>query len=592
MLIEAARGGHSSVVCLLLQQPKFTAALRSQIAQQLSSRCTEQITSIAGKRRARGSHPGGRGKKQVKSPIPDGTGTDNTRKGGQHVLPNGPQQYQQPLLCHHAHPIDPPEMTPPPDMTPPKKSMANHKDGTTITSDNHHDKMTGSITWSRSNEDRTFEPSEFTVNPSYKFGQVTTVNPDGTVVFPATATGPQGTFPTTGSPGSYLLPPIFAQSPAYSNQEHMEAYMKADEILRNHMLQLDYAKQQALMNALESLMLQSEAHRASIGVGGGGGKEGERSMTPSPVVGGLLSETGGMGGVKPSSTQTTPFKANGSNENGKGSEPVPIKPEVPVTSQSTTPTWSFTDPSRMPQFSIGVSTLAPSGNSPEKQSPKSSHHPSPGKHTSLAEKQAFASRVASRLEQVNKSPSGPTPSADYYSTTPVTQFFNAIDKQSSFHPPLVYNNSPTKFNFGASVEVTLDETGSTSSVLSGSPGNRTREASPFATPIPSTVTTTTTTTVEGAATLNQLPPVPKPQYLQPVYSPDLPSLKHLSHHRIHPVGGVATADLPPPQHFDANGRPTPMTSSVWLDANFPLDIPPPSDLIPEHVSQCTCSSFD
>ena len=677
MLIEAARGGHSAVVGLLLQQPKFTTALKNQIAQQrqaLSSRSKEQVASIAGKRKTRSSHPGagGRGKKQLKSPIPrkdDGrmnmTGNVTTPDGrsrgeggkgippggvggdGQ-VLMNGQQQqsYQFPQP-HSQQPILGHQVSTEPDMTPPKKTP-NYKPNSShqptvvvsphnqLTTDEDMERIASSVTWN-SAEDKSFEPSEFTVNPSYKFGQVSpSVNPDGTPLFPepiptAIPIPVPGTLPpasTTGSSssvGNYLLPPIFAQSPAYSNQEHMEAYMKADEILRNHMMQLDYTKQQALMNALESLMLQSEAHRASIGIGS---EDGEGNPRLSPIVN---SPSSGEGPVVSSATNivkpSSPFKGgNGScgksdMVTGKGTEggggggdetmtgttsksTAQDSPTHQQQQSSSAPGWSFTDPSRMPQFSMGLSTLAPSANSPEKQSPKSSHHPSPGKHLTFAEKQAFASRIASRLEQVNRSPNtsqtGNTSSTtDYYSTTPVTQFFNSIDKQSAFHPPLVYN-SPSKFNFSASGGI--EKTGSVSPVFSGpySPSNNgTREASPFtAVPLSSVKTvpspnkaTTPSATTMGPAELAQLPPVPLPnaQYLQPIYSPDLTSLKHLTHRLPSGAGGVP--DLSGAQHFDANGRPHPLTSSVWLDANFPLDIPPPSDLIPEHVRRARTLFF-
>ena len=634
MLIEAARGGHSSVVGLLLQQPKFTAALKNQIAQRqsLASSTAEHVTSIAGKRRTRGSQPGsgGRGKKQQKTPVlkkeEGGSGVGNggvTRGGGggggkQNML-NGQQPFPfqsqissgQPVLRHHVSS----EPGPSPSKIAPNSNVDDslcQPLSSRHPQDRFHEKVSNSVKWT--SEDKQFEPSEFTVNPSYKFGQAPSLTPDGDLVTAGIPIPSQISFPVTSTPsssssgGSYLLPPIFAQSSAYSNQEHMEAYMKADEILRNHMMQLDYAKQQALMNALESLMLQSEAHRASIGIGGddgdGGGRSSGKATTPPgdpPII------TTSTTTSKPSSPNK-PVESGGEVEEDSVGKSEPISevpgsdkesaPPTKVLSQETTqpsgaPPWSFTDPSRMPQFSMGVSTLAPSTNSPEKQSPKSSHHQSPGKHLSFVEKQAFASRIASRLEQVNSSPSGrkeplPTPSgigAEYYSGTPVTQFFNSIDGTQSSG---LYNNSPSKFSFSPSLEQRDDHISNTQVLnTSFSPPQR-REPSPFTgtsqpcSQLNTTNSCDTSSTSSVAPELSQLPPVPlshHTQYLQPIYSPDLATLKHLTH-RMPPPGAEMTAT----QQFDAHGRPLPMASSIWLDANFPLDIPPPSDLIPDHVS--------
>ena len=58
MLIEAARGGHSGVVNLLLRQPRFTEALRNQIlaSRQAAAVTTEQQQLSQGRKRTR-SHP-------------------------------------------------------------------------------------------------------------------------------------------------------------------------------------------------------------------------------------------------------------------------------------------------------------------------------------------------------------------------------------------------------------------------------------------------------------------------------------------------------------------------------------------------------
>ena len=627
MLIEAARGGHSSVVGLLLQQPKFTTALKNQIAQRqlASTRTADQVASIAGKRRTRSGNTGicGRGKKHLKSPAPrkddeivmekDGMITPITDKegteipatvttgGDRHALMNKQQQYQllhqqqqhlsQPVLCRR---------NTDPDITPPKKTPGSNCGTTKHKESDTTDQSPGQLLCSALNEkiessvtlrafDKSFDPSEYTVNPSYKFSQPSLANPDGNI-FPVSLPPIQGPYPipvtNSSAGGNYLLPPIFAQSATYSNQEHMEAYMKADEILRNHMMQLDYAKQQALMNALESLMLQSEAHRASIGILGEDEESdvsnGDNLIVVATEVNGGKNENSNL--IK---NDVTTDKNDITHDTvGTVANTLKVTSQETLTQSSSIPQWSFTDPSRMPQFSVGVSTLAPSANSPEKQSPKSSHLPSPGKHLSYAEKQAFASRIASRLEQVKQSPNTNTASSDYYSGTPVTQFFNSLDGQTAFHPPLVYNN----FNFGSSVDHAADNTGSISPNSSSpnsdfcSPINRTSEASPFKGSIPpSCIQTTPINSIMSstAPELNQLPPVPSlqnTQYLQPIYSPDLASLKHLTH-RIPPPDVAST------QHFDANhSKSLPLTSSIWLDANFPLDIPPPSDLIPEHVS--------
>ena len=73
MLIEAARGGHTGVVGMLLRQPKFTETLRSQMLAQKQATISAIGECIVGTKRKNRPHSGGRAKKQQKSPSKIGS---------------------------------------------------------------------------------------------------------------------------------------------------------------------------------------------------------------------------------------------------------------------------------------------------------------------------------------------------------------------------------------------------------------------------------------------------------------------------------------------------------------------------------------
>ena len=680
MLIEASRGGHSAVVGLLLRQPKFTETLRNQILAQRQAMTSERLTTVAGKRRTRSSYSGsgGHGKKQQKSPVNKeerGIGMGAPGQGsityGSQII-NGqqfqfqPQPQPQPQPQHQPQPqlqsqsqlsnqslqqqviqnipssvlhtcssspqkINPSLSTsedvfidqPPVQLEPVHTIQENDSTGS-------REKIKGSVRWPQ-DDMKLFEPSEFTVNPSYKFGHAPTgshiVQPMAGLSIPHGSVAVDTTTPTIS--GNYLLPSIFAQSPAYSNQEHMEAYMKADEILRNHMLQLDYAKQQALMNALESLMLQSESHRASIGMGeaGGGGesvRSGESgggvenivlSLNNSPIKlpDGEREGHDGQGGGGKSGLSEGVDTCSGDHVGNTEINYSPLKDPL-NTQLSGPPPWSITDPSRMPQFSMGVSTLAHSTNSPEKQSPKSSRH-SPNKHHTALDKQslaAFQTQMLASLERANLyNPSLLAPDTNIYTTTYAPMCEGIVSQGSAIPNVQVFNSIDTPCTTTTTQSIGMcenqplklkPESRSSSSPLPVSPDvlSDPNQTVPLLNPPCSTMTSGSSSFQSESSVLSsihnslqqdsntgtqshnlyQLPvPLSHGQYLQPIYSPDLAGLKHLTH-RVLPPG----SENPSLQQFDEHGRPHPLASSVWLDANFPLDIPPPSDLIPEHVS--------
>ena len=85
--------------------------------------------------------------------------------------------------------------------------------------------------------------------------------------------------------------------------------------------------------------------------------------------------------------------------------------------------------------------------------------------------------------------------------------------------------------------------------------------------------------LSGMETQNGLPPE---SHTQPIYTTDLQTLKQVS-----PKAHSSNSDSYDAQGFDVDmlqNRPRSLSASFLLDGNFPLDIPPPSDLIPEHVS--------
>ena len=89
--------------------------------------------------------------------------------------------------------------------------------------------------------------------------------------------------------------------------------------------------------------------------------------------------------------------------------------------------------------------------------------------------------------------------------------------------------------------------------------------------------------LSGMEAQNGLPPE---LHTQPIYTTDFQTLKQVS-----PKAHSSNSDSYDAQGFDVDmlqNRPRSLSASFLLDGNFPLDIPPPSDLIPEHVSYCSC----
>lgn len=548
MLIEAARGGHTGVVGMLLRQPKFTETLRSQMMEQKqASICTSGECVVGAKRKNR-PYSGGRIKKQQKSPAKVASPIDivsngvppptkevnqggNVQGSAQYVLSQGQKNFQfktstdystyhkqqhqlymkqqQQLLTQQNSSV-PASISPSHVFScqqPPSLSLLNP---TNPYAASIAEKIKASVKWTGDGQcECKGDLNEFTMNPSYQFAAM----PPHSLVYPVYS--PQAHPPLSrssdGEDGggnkegvSYLLPNIFPQSPTYSNEEHMEAYMKADEILRNHMYQLDYAKQQALMSALESLMVQSEAHRASIS-----------GDSHEPLCNVSAEDPGS---VSPAS------KAN----------------ETP---------WSFTDPSRMPQFAVGVSTIAPS---PEKQQPLAEVVQPPVQsldknQLAALQTQMLASLERSNLYSGNTCSSRSTPERSPVSiavsspeNTTVDVLKSSVCRNTYFASPIV-TPSPTTATGSQQTPVKQEYT-----VPHNSP-NVTSDRLPSA----------NTITFDPSVVLNQH------DYFQPIYSQELSNLKHCVHL---PDNGVATQQVPGP---------------FLLDSNFQLDVP---DHIPEHVS--------
>ncbi|ETW95105.1 MAG: hypothetical protein ETSY2_48635 [Candidatus Entotheonella gemina] len=86
---------------------------------------------------------------------------------------------------------------------------------------------------------------------------------------------------------------------------------------------------------------------------------------------------------------------------------------------------------------------------------------------------------------------------------------------------------------------------------------------------------------------------------QPLYPADFNSLKRLSQK----MQAAAEVQLSSDQVGESGGgghqmegdhlqtRPNPLTTSFLFDHNFPMDIPPPTDLLPEHVSESSTASI-
>lgn len=496
MIIEAARGGHTGVVNLLLRQPRFTEALRKQMKAQRSAVAN-------GDQRLKGSGEQNRFKipprNIPRNPLPrsiprnlknsgETSNSDHTSLAIQQEVETGSESCNHGNCSHgngvHIHGTDENvlsnrsqkkhdtlhQTTPPiPTHSPTPPTHPSSVPPTHLASAPPTHPIPLLVGSSPSTQESSLGES-FSGTVRFSTGGVVTETPSKD---PLSSVGmfPLQPHPPPAGTG-YLLPSVFSESPAYVSQERMEAYLKADEILRNHMSQLDYPKQQALMSALENLMVQSEAHRANMS-----------AVVPTP-----------------SSAPQLVLPIDGDVE------AAPLSNLVPPTQGA----WSFTDPSRMPQFAIGASTVV----SPDKHSLSSATN-SPSKMNS------GTSIVSSSGEPVSLEP----------------------------HPPSVFDLSAP-------------------SHLPSPPVGLVHQSSAGATD-------------QGGGALNPPPTlVNHGQFFQPIYTPNMGvggtgggAIKQLSH-------ALASDD---PQYSDNNELQS-LTNAFFVDASFPVDIPPPSDLIPDHVS--------
>ena len=459
MIIEAARGGHTGVVSLLLRQPRFTETLRKQMKAQRSAvangnqRLKEANRLKIPPRNIPRNPPPRNGTRNNDNHHSSGAGTCTCNDGG-----SGSDINNQPMTTP-TNKCSSPTHQPKPDNVhvPPQQVGLKHVPPSLHSMAPPIIIDTPTCCNKVAEAPPTHSPQESllgeTFSGTFRFSSSEGGGVSGGVA--NTVESVQSVAPPAGS--GYLLPSVFADSSSYITQDRMDAYLKADEILRNHMSQLDYPKQQALMSALENLMLQSEAHRAN------------------------------MSTAVPSSDNQLPLDTN----------------VAPPTQGA----WSFTDPSRMPHFAIGSTTMA----SPDKLSSATS---SPSKVNTTI--------VSSSVEPHIQEP----------------------------HPPLVFDISTASDLVHVPHSVHPPSLGAT-----------------------------------GVAPLPTL--VNHGQFFQPIYTPNMGvgggGVKQLSHSLVPMVDG--------PQLMEGGATPAntdvqSLTNSFFMDASFPVDIPPPADLLPDHVRAC------
>ena len=471
MIIEAARGGHTGVVSLLLRQPRFTETLRKQMKAQRSAvangnqRLKEVNRLKIPPRNIPRNPPPRNGTRNNDGHHSSVTGPCTCNDGGSgsdinNQLLTTPTNNKCSSPAHQSKPDNNVHVHVPAQQVGLKHVLPAHP--ATPPTCNVPESNTPTCCTTVSETPPTHSPQESllgeTFSGTFRFSSSEGGGVSGGGASESVPSVPLQPHPPPAGSG-YLLPSVFADSSSYITQDRMDAYLKADEILRNHMSQLDYPKQQALMSALENLMLQSEAHRAN------------------------------MSSAVPSSDNQ-----------------LPLDNSLAPPSQGA---WSFTDPSRMPQFAIGSTTVA----SPDKLSSVTS---SPSKINNTI--------VSSSVE-----PHPPEP-----------------------HPPSVFDIS------AASDLVHVPH-----SVHSPSLG---------------------ATAVAPPPTL-----VNHGQFFQPIYTPNMG------------VGGGGVKQLSHSPQFVGGATPgstevQSLTNSFFMDDNFPVDIPPPADLLPDHVSvhvhvHCTAGDF-
>ena len=322
--------------------------------------------------------------------------------------------------------------------------------------------------------------------------------------------------------GGYLLPSIFAQSSVYSGDglaENSDAH--------NHIS----ADQQALMTALENLVLQAEAVELD--------KAGKRSLSQQQHHNGEESFNGGgspsqqpegegRGGRRPDDTLSHP--GDGSSTDGLVM-------------------WSATDVSKLPQFSIGSL-----GSSPIKQDlPPSSSSSSgqPNQQSSLPEGMA-ALPMPATLDK-------------HYLTTFQNQMLASLERASFYMPGVT----------GADEGVPGKPVPGADDVTPGKPvpgvDARTKAAPDNTCNNDADLNKEGEGQDVGVAHSSSLIHRKVPQ---PIYSPDISRLKQLTHR----VQGGETLT---PEEGGMTSHPL---SSLLLDSNFSLDIPPPRE-ITESVSR-------
>lgn len=526
MLIEAARGGHAGVVNLLLRQPRFTEALRNQIlahrqAMASSVVTTEHQNMLLHRKRARSHSSQVRGlrKQQKQSSVqsedsfqgdpPVSYENQLSLVTGKHSLPT--QQFPPSADAQSAkgQPI------PDPKSVAHLQQVSGMRQAPSISAGTDSPgvkKKLSSPHTQQSSEGSSMisdDPSKFTLNPSYNFGQAI-LSGYGYPLFPAlpqssappkfsavsSSEQPSASAGTVPSQG-YLLPSIFAQSPAYNSSSEDER-KKSQEALQNHTI--DFTKQhQELVSALEGLMLQNDSKKSSAGVpeqpqGDGAFTNGRAGSSVQPAL--VEDEGGGR---------------------GEAAVELPQESDRPQIINSTAPEGSLVSlPSE-------VESRVPGGSSSGNQF----LHPT-------IDKQYLAAIQNQMLANLDHAGLGP-PASHVQSSTPS-------------HPPPLSIESSTMTDLPSSIKQPLHQITSSNQFSS--------------------------------------PSLSRAQLPQPIYSTSSQSLKHYNQHRgghgstpdlLQDVGQLDGSQLPQRTHSLS-------TSVLFNNANFPLDIPPPTDLIPNHVS--------
>lgn len=566
MLIEAARGGHSNVVNLLLRQPRFTEALRNQIlaSRQAAAVSNEQQRLTQGRKRSR-SHPhpaSGKSRKKSQKPasvssasamMDDATTHQHDsqiltmaakcRLHPQHIQGHQPVQTKRESSAKVAGVLDPQAKLS--GASNQQKSFAESKGAVPVLSHNH----TGNDTAAQKPEGKmpaapdtqqqqqpiqpssasngqhvsSEDPGKFTLNPSYNFNNQASVLA-GYPLFPNL---PQGSIPTvfTASPSqesskvpsksavpSYLLPSIFSHNQPYSDA--LPEYLMSQEALQNHMI--DFAKQQALVTVLEGLVLQNDTQKSD-----GVLLSEELQPCKEEDKGGGEGEREGNGKErKNTSTKTTDLH-----------DPLEAKSDVDARVNASAKSLS------MQQSLLGVSTALGGLHMPLLDNIGSEHLPdgsrSPGDEEYVIDKrylEAFQSQMLANLEQAGLIPS----------------LLSSLDGSMALNTSTTQALDSEATNTFASTQNNTASENNTQSDL----------------PHP------------------QTPPVPSSTASRTGFPMDT----HKPHACDQLNDGHTATEVPRDSEISLHPGGEGLSASFLLNANFPVDIPPPTDLIPDHVS--------